>query len=66
MKKEEAITELQNMSIGEKIAALSQTDKAFIRGYVERAIIESRKIRRKSSRKKTTERKRNEEGTINK
>jgi len=48
MKEEEAVMEIQNMSIGEKIAALSQTDKAYIRGYVERAIIENRKIKRKN------------------
>jgi hypothetical protein len=35
------------MSIDEKIAALSQTDKAYIRGYVERAIYDSRKKKRK-------------------
>jgi len=57
MKEVEALMEIQNMSIGEKIAGLSQTDKAYIRGYVERAIIESRKIKRKSQNKKTAEQK---------
>jgi hypothetical protein len=57
MKEVEALMEIQNMSIGEKIAALSQTDKAYIRGYVERAIIESRKIKRKNHSKKTAEQK---------
>jgi hypothetical protein len=57
MKEVEALMEIQNMSIGEKIAALSQTDKAYIRGYVERAIIESRRIKRKNRAKKTAEQK---------
>jgi hypothetical protein len=52
MKEAEALMEIQKMSIGEKIAALSQTDKAYIRGYVERAIIENRKIKRKIRGKK--------------
>jgi hypothetical protein len=53
MKEIEALTEIQNMSMGEKIAALSPMDKAYIRGYMERAIIESRKIKRKLRGKKT-------------
>jgi len=48
MKDTEALMEIQNMSIGEKIAALSQTDKAYLRGYLERAVLESRKIKRKN------------------
>jgi len=49
--------EIQSMGIGEKIAALSQTDKAYIRGYVERAVIESQRIKRKGRSKKTDEQK---------
>jgi len=55
MKKVEALTEIQNMSIDEKIAALSQTDKAYIRGYVERAVFEGWKGKQKNRGKKTAE-----------
>jgi hypothetical protein len=47
MKEVEALKEIQRMSIDEKLAALSQTDKAYIRGYVERAIYDSRKKKNK-------------------
>ena len=43
MYKAEALTEIQRMSLDEKIAALSPTDKAYIKGYIERAILENRK-----------------------
>jgi len=55
MKKEDALMEIQRMSIDEKIAALSPTDKAYIKGYIERAVMESRKQKRRRYKKKTTE-----------
>jgi len=39
MKKSEALLEIQRMSIEEKMAALSPTDKAYINGYIERAVL---------------------------
>jgi hypothetical protein len=57
VKKIETLQEIQNMSIAEKIAALSPADKAYIRGYVERAVFDSRKKTRKSRSKKNTEHK---------
>ena len=42
------IEEIRRMSIDEKIAALSQTDKAYIRGYVERVFIKNRESIQKS------------------
>jgi len=48
MEEIEALKEIQRMSISEKIVALSQTDKAYVRGYVERAIFESLKKKRKN------------------
>jgi len=52
MNEVEALIEIQRMSIGEKIVALSQTEKAYVREYVERAIFENRKRKQKSRSKK--------------
>ena len=35
---DEALKKIRQMSVAEKIAALTPIDKAFIRGYVERTI----------------------------
>ena len=43
MNEVEALAKIQRMSIEEKFAALSPTDKAYIKGYVEKAVLESRK-----------------------
>jgi len=43
MNEVEALAKIQHMSMEEKLAALSPTDKAYIRGYVEKAVLESRK-----------------------
>jgi hypothetical protein len=43
MNEVEALAKIQRMSIEEKLAALSPTDKAYISGYIEKAILESRK-----------------------
>ena len=54
MNETEALKEIQGMNIDEKIAALSPTDKAYIKGYIERAVLESRK-RKPIKRRKPTE-----------
>jgi len=46
MNEEEALLEIQRMDLEEKIAALSPTDKAYIKGYIERALLETRKVKR--------------------
>ena len=56
MNEVEALTKIQRMSIDEKIAALSPTDKAYVKGYVERAVLESRKHKPKGRRKKVVSR----------
>jgi len=55
MNEVEALAKVQSMSIDEKIAALSPMDKAYIKGYIERAVLESRKHQRKGQKKKTAE-----------
>jgi len=40
MNEGEALMEIQRMDIGQKMAALSPTDKAYIKGYIERAVLE--------------------------
>jgi hypothetical protein len=62
MKEGETLMEIQRMSIEEKIAALSPTDKAYIRGYVERAVFDCRKLKAKRRSKKTAQRKEEETG----
>ena len=52
MKEAEALMKIQSMTIEEKIAALTPTDKAYIKGYVERAILETRKHKPRGRRKK--------------
>ena len=39
----EALVEIGRMSIEEKIARLSEVDKAYVQGYVERAVLEYQK-----------------------
>jgi len=51
----ETLAKVQAMSIDEKIAALSPTDKAYIKGYIERAVMENQ-------RHKPRGRKRNDKG----
>ncbi|MDR1869968.1 MAG: hypothetical protein LBQ82_08285 [Treponema sp.] len=55
MKEVEALEKIKGMSIDEKIAALSPTDKAYITGYIERAVMENRKHERRGMEKKSTE-----------
>ena len=38
MGKKEAVTKIEKMSVEEKLKLLSETDKAYIRGYIDRAI----------------------------
>jgi len=42
MNKEEFFMEIQKQSIEEKIARLSETDKAYILGYVDKALQEAK------------------------
>jgi hypothetical protein len=56
MREIEALMEIQHMSIGEKIVALSQTEKAYVRDYVERAIFENQKRKQRSRIKKVEHR----------
>ena len=57
MNEVEALTKIQDMSIDEKIAALSPTDKAYIKGYIERAVMENQRHKPRG-RKKKNEKKR--------
>jgi len=52
LERNDALREIQQMSIGEKIAALTPTDKAYVRGYIERAIRDSHKNKQKYRRGK--------------
>ena len=61
MSEKKVMTKLEKMSIEEKLKLLSETDKAFIHGYVERAFIEQQRtkavkknVRVKSDRTKET------------
>jgi len=47
--------EIQRMSITEKIAALSPGDKAFVKSYIERAILKSSIQKLQKQRKKLNE-----------
>jgi len=55
METDEALRKIQQMSIGEKIAALAPTDKAYVQGYVERAIRDNSKNKLKDQRRKLKE-----------
>ena len=52
MKEAEALMKIQSMTIDEKIAALSPADKAYIKGYIERAILEISRHKPRGRRKK--------------
>ena len=45
VKTKEVLMEIRRMSIEEKIARLSDVDKAYVQGYVERAVLEHQKQR---------------------
>ena len=45
MELKEALVEIGRMSIEEKIMRLSDVDKAYVQGYVERAVLEHLKLR---------------------
>ena len=42
MDKKEALEKLEGLSIEEKIAMLSETEEAYVRGFIEGAILDSR------------------------
>jgi len=54
MEPDEALRKIQQMSISEKIVALNPTDKAYIQGFIERAIWDNYRNRKrgKGNRKK--------------
>jgi hypothetical protein len=56
MNEAEALAKVQDMSIDEKIAALIPTDKAYIKGYIERAVIENQRHKPRGRKKKTVSR----------
>ena len=43
MNKKTEIAKLEKLPMEEKLKMLSDTDKAFIRGYIERAVIEQQR-----------------------
>ena len=53
MDEAEALAKVQDMGIDEKIAALSPTDKAYIKGYIERAVMENQRHKPRGRKKKT-------------
>ena len=44
MDEKEVMAKIEKMPMEEKIKLLSDTDKAYIRGYIERAILDLRSI----------------------
>jgi hypothetical protein len=40
LEKNGVLVEIQRMSIEEKVTKLSEVDKAYVRGYIERAVLE--------------------------
>jgi hypothetical protein len=42
MEHEELLVKLQTMTIQEKLALLSDTDKAYLMGYLDRAVIDTK------------------------
>jgi hypothetical protein len=51
MDKEKSMAEIEKMSMEEKLTLLSQIDKAYIRGYVERAVLEQKRLRPRRKRR---------------
>ena len=44
MSKKEILTMIEKMSVEEKLKLLSETDKAYIRGYIDRAVAELKSV----------------------
>jgi hypothetical protein len=44
MDKKTDMAEIGKMPMEEKLALLGETDKAYIRGYIERAIVEQKRL----------------------
>jgi len=55
LERDDALLKIKQMSIAEKIAALTPTDKAYVRGYVERAILDNQKNKQRDHRRKPEE-----------
>jgi len=47
-----ALAKIQDMSIDEKIVALTSTDKAYIKGYIERAVMENQRHKPRGRKKR--------------
>jgi len=45
MNKKEVMAKLEKMPVEEKLKLLSETDKAFIHGYIERALVEQHRVK---------------------
>ena len=43
MNEKEVMAKIEAMSIEEKLKLLSETDKAYIRGFIERAVLEQQR-----------------------
>jgi hypothetical protein len=54
MEKTDMAMNLKEMPFGEKIKLLSETDKAYIRGYIEKAVIDFQKSAGAKKRKRET------------
>ena len=46
------MAKIEKMAMEEKLTLLGETDKAYIRGYIERAVLEQKRVQ--SQRKKRT------------
>ena len=51
MNEKKAIAKIEKMSIEEKMKFLSETDKAFLCGYIERAALGNKSVERQKRRK---------------
>jgi hypothetical protein len=51
MSKKITMEEIEKMPMEEKLALLGETDKAYIRGYIERAVLEQKRVQKKKTAK---------------
>jgi hypothetical protein len=54
MDKKEVMAEIEKMPMEEKLALLGETDKAYIRGYIERAVLEQKHAKKMRTKGKRT------------
>jgi hypothetical protein len=48
MNKKLTMAEIEKMPMEEKLALLGETDKAYIRGYIERAVLGQKRVQKKA------------------